>query len=256
MRIIPVLDLAGGIAVHAVRGERDRYRPVRSRLAPEAGADPVRLLRAYRDRLGTEACYVADLDAIRGVGTHAAVLAAMAAAAPAVTLWIDGGVAGPEAALALLAPQGPGDRRVVVGTETLSGLDALGAIADALGPARVAASLDLRGGRLVWGAGAPAGARPADPLEALDAAARAGVDAVILLDLSRVGAGAGPDLALVRRASARQPRLALFAGGGVRDAADLDALQRAGAAGALVATAIHAGRLSAAELRARSALRH
>jgi phosphoribosylformimino-5-aminoimidazole carboxamide ribotide isomerase len=254
MRIIPVLDLAGDVAVHAVRGERDRYLPVKSRLAPEAGADPVRLLLAYRDRLGVDTCYVADLDAIRGVGSHAVVLAAMAAAAPAVTLWTDDGGADPEAALALLAPQGPGARRVVVGTETLSGLEAFGAIADALGPARMVASLDLRDGRLLWGAPARATC-PADPLEALDAAARAGVEAVILLDLSRVGAGAGPDLDLVRRASARQPGLALFAGGGVRDAADLDALERAGAAGALVATAIHAGRLSAAEVRARRALR-
>ena len=33
MRVIPVIDLMGGVAVHAVRGERERYRPVRSLIA-------------------------------------------------------------------------------------------------------------------------------------------------------------------------------------------------------------------------------
>ena len=32
MRVIPVIDLKSGAAVHAVRGERERYRPLRSRL--------------------------------------------------------------------------------------------------------------------------------------------------------------------------------------------------------------------------------
>lgn len=254
MRIIPVLDLAGGEAVHAVRGERDRYRPVRSGLAPEAGADPVRLLLAYRDRLGSDACYVADLDAIRGVGGHARVLDAMAAAAPDVALWVDAGVRDPEAARALGARLEPRAGVVVVGTETLPGLDALAAIAGALGAARLAASIDLREGAVLWGA-PPSPARPEDPLAALDAASGAGLTAAILLDLARVGARAGPDLALVRRAAARHPGLALFAGGGVRDAADLDRLAAAGAAGALVATALHDGRLPAAEVRARTAPR-
>ena len=40
MRVIPVIDLKGGVAVHAVRGERERYRPLRSRIAD--GSDPVR----------------------------------------------------------------------------------------------------------------------------------------------------------------------------------------------------------------------
>jgi len=46
MRVIPVIDLKGGVAVHAVRGERERYRPVRSRIA--AGSDPVELTRSVR----------------------------------------------------------------------------------------------------------------------------------------------------------------------------------------------------------------
>ena len=64
MRVIPVIDLKGGLAVHAVRGDRERYRPLRSRIAE--GSDPVDLTHAVRERFGLDELYVADLDAIGG----------------------------------------------------------------------------------------------------------------------------------------------------------------------------------------------
>ena len=67
MRVVPVIDLKGGMAVHAVRGERERYRPVRSVITDDAG-DPVALARAFASELGLDELYVADLDAIGGEG--------------------------------------------------------------------------------------------------------------------------------------------------------------------------------------------
>jgi phosphoribosylformimino-5-aminoimidazole carboxamide ribotide isomerase len=64
---------------------------------------------------------------------------------------------------------------------------------------------------------------------------------VIVLDLARVGSGAGPDIATIAEIHGAFPELVLLAGGGVRDAADLRALADAGAAGALVGTALHRG---------------
>ena len=55
-------------------------------------------------------------------------------------------------------------------------------------------------------------------------------------------------LALIAELRAAFPDLALLAGGGVRDVEDLRALQAAGAAGALVATALHRGVIGAREL--------
>jgi uncharacterized protein related to proFAR isomerase len=122
--------------------------------------------------------------------------------------------------------------RVVVGTETLPDGDALDGLPDAV------LSVDLRDGR----------AMSRDPrlagLRALDALARlplTGPREVIVLDLSRVGTGAGPDVETIAEIHAAFPDLELLAGGGVRDAADLRALGAAGAAGALVATALHGG---------------
>ena len=87
MRVIPVIDLKSGAAVHAVRGQRERYRPLRSKLV--AGSDPLRVARAVRGELGLDELYVADLDAIAGGPPHRDALAALAREA---RVMVDAGV--------------------------------------------------------------------------------------------------------------------------------------------------------------------
>jgi uncharacterized protein related to proFAR isomerase len=65
-----------------------------------------------------------------------------------------------------------------------------------------------------------------------------------VIDLARVGSGSGPPLQAVAELAAALPGLDVYAGGGVRDDDDLHALESAGAAGALVATALHEGRIT------------
>ena len=229
MRVVPVIDLKGGTAVHAIRGERERYRPV---------GDALSLARTFRDALGLDELYVADLDAIGGNGEQHAIIAALAREA---RVMVDAGVSEPDRARALLDL---GAHRVVVGTETLTGADALDRLL--VEPAEVVVSVDLRDGRALSRDPRLAG------LPALDAVARlhrAGLREVIVLDLARVGSGMGPDIRLIAELHAAFPGLALLAGGGVRDADDLRALADAGAAGALVATALHRGVIGPRELR-------
>jgi phosphoribosylformimino-5-aminoimidazole carboxamide ribotide isomerase len=239
MRVIPVIDLKGGVAVHAVRGERERYRPVRSRIA--AGSDAVELTRAVRDGFGLDEVYVADLDAIAGGAGNAEVVAAVAAEAHAM---VD---AGTSTARAVARVLDLGAARVIVGTESLPGVEAFRALRAALPDAPLVVSLDLLAGRVLSPDAALAGLHPAEALARLvDAGARE----AIVLDLARVGSGEGPDTALLAELHARLPDVDLLAGGGVRDASDLRALADAGAAGALVATALHGGAIAAGEVRA------
>jgi phosphoribosylformimino-5-aminoimidazole carboxamide ribotide isomerase len=70
------------------------------------------------------------------------------------------------------------------------------------------------------------------------------VGEVLVIDLTRVGSGSGPPLDAVAEVAAALPGVAVYAGGGVRHDDDLRALESAGAAGALVATALHEGRLT------------
>ncbi|HZB78109.1 MAG TPA: HisA/HisF-related TIM barrel protein [Solirubrobacteraceae bacterium] len=239
MRVIPVIDLKSGAAVHAVRGERERYRPLRSEIV--AGSDPIRAARALRRALGLDELYVADLDAIAGGPADRELLAALAREA---RVMVDAGVT--EAAVVRLLLEG-GAARVVIATETLANQAALERLRAELPDAPLVLSLDLRAGCVV--SPDPELTR-LGPAEALARLGRTGVREVIVLDLSRVGSGGGPDVGLVHELCARFPELEVLAGGGVRDVADLRALAEAGAAGALVATALHSGAIGPDQLRA------
>jgi phosphoribosylformimino-5-aminoimidazole carboxamide ribotide isomerase len=239
MRVIPVIDLKDGVAVHAVRGDRERYRPVRSRIAD--GSDPVRLARAVRERFGLDELYVADLDAIAGGTGSPDVIAALARDA---RVMVDAGTVAAPAIARLLEL---GVARVVIGTESLPGAQAFRRLATELPEAPLVLSVDMRGGEVLSPDPALSGIGAADALERL---ADAGAREAIVLDLLRVGSGEGPDVTLIDELHARFPDIQLLAGGGVRDAADLASLAGAGAAGALVATALHSGAIGADELRA------
>jgi phosphoribosylformimino-5-aminoimidazole carboxamide ribotide isomerase len=248
MRVIGVLDLRRGRAVHARGGARDRYAPVRMVAGVHIHpGDPVALARAYVDRLGLTELYAADLDAIGGEAPqHDAVATLAALRAP---LCVDAGVSTVDRATQLVAM---GVAQVVVGLETLPSWNALKTICEACDGHHVVFSLDLREGQPVAAAG---GVPPSELPE--DYAARAadtGIGAIIVLDLARVGTGAGLDLDIVARIRRTVPDLALLAGGGIHDVVDLARLADAGCDGALVATALHAGWLSGADVAAAARL--
>jgi phosphoribosylformimino-5-aminoimidazole carboxamide ribotide isomerase len=238
MRVVGVIDLKAGTAVHAVRGERESYRPVSSVIGGDDG-DAVALARGFRGELGLDELYVADLDAIVGDGENSARIGVLAREA---RVMVDAGVSEPARAQALLDL---GAHRVIVGTETLTGPDALDRLLAELPEGALVLSIDLRDGRVLSPDAQLAG------LAAMDAVARlhrAGLREAIVLDLARVGSGAGPDVALIAEIHRAFPDLALLAGGGVRSVEDLRALDAAGAAGALVATALHSGVIGPREL--------
>ena len=239
MRVVPVIDLMGGVAVHAVRGDRERYRPVQGQIGD--GSDPVGLARAMRDRLGLDELYVADLDAIAGGTGSPDVVAALARD---MRVMVDAGTTGATAIAGLLEL---GVARVIVGTESLPGVQAFRRLRDELPDAPLVLSLDLRGGEVLSPDPALAGGGAADALARL---LDGGAGEVIVLDLLRVGSGEGLDMTLIADLHSRFPNVELLAGGGVRDAADLGTLAAAGAAGALVATALHNGSITADELHA------
>jgi phosphoribosylformimino-5-aminoimidazole carboxamide ribotide isomerase len=250
VRVIGVLDLAAGRAVHARAGMRERYAPVRAVAGlPIETGDALALARAYIDRLGLTELYAADLDAIdvnvnHGGGTSQDTLVA-AVAALGAPLWLDAGVSSADEAHRAL---GLGAMRVVVGLETLPSYDALEAICASVGGDRVAFSLDLRDGEPVVSPRAAEKDRDRPAHLAAARAADAGVGSVMVIDLARVGTGTGLDLALVARVREAVPGLTLVAGGGVRGLEDVARLADAGCDGALVASALHDGRLGAAEV--------
>jgi phosphoribosylformimino-5-aminoimidazole carboxamide ribotide isomerase len=227
MDVIPVIDIKNGQVVHAQGGRRDSYRPIQTPLSPTSAPADVAggLLRLAPFRQ----LYIADLDAIEGRAANDAALRSIAEAVPGVELWVDNGIGDAEAALAWLERW---PHWLVVGSESQLDPGTIVALRD---EPRVLLSLDFRGDDFQG---------PAALLE------DPGLwpPRVIVMTLARVGAAAGPDMermaAIVERAGGR----AVFGAGGVRFGADIGALETAGAAGVLVATALHTGALTGAEL--------
>ncbi len=228
MEIIPVIDLKDGTVVHARMGQRDRYRPIETPLA--RGSDPADVVAGLLSLHPFSTLYVADLDAIAGTGDSRAVLQRVTRAFPALTLWVDSGIADFNAAADWLQ-QDLG--HLVLGSETQADATLAQQLAD---NRRVVLSLDFRGDDFQG------------PPSLLSQAAH-WPQRVIAMTLHRVGSGAGPDinrLAAVKAAAARRD---VYAAGGVRDGNDLRTLAQAGIAGALVASGLHDGRITAAELQ-------
>ncbi|CAG4918061.1 HisA/HisF-related TIM barrel protein [Paraburkholderia saeva] len=238
MKIIPVLDLLGGIAVHAVRGERSRYRPVDSQLCE--GSDPVDVARALLHYANSTVLYVADLDGImRGTPQRLALMRLMQAM-PAIELWLDAGFADRDAASTLIEPFHAAGANVtpVFGSESLRGANDGSSMHPARAnentiPRDAILSLDRRHDT-------PLG----DPSHWHDASGWP--SRVIVMSLERVGSFEGPDLAAIADVRSRAGERQIVGAGGMRDADDLRAAEVAGAQAWLIASALHDRRLPAA----------
>jgi phosphoribosylformimino-5-aminoimidazole carboxamide ribotide isomerase len=136
-----------------------------------------------------------------------------------------------------------GVSRVVVGSAAVRRPDEVGGWLQAFGPERITVAMDVR----VEGAEPEVAAHGwtegsgVTLWSALDALAPAGLAHVLVTDIARDGALAGPNLPLMQEIVRRRPELQLQASGGVRALEDLAELSAAGAAGAIVGKALYEG---------------
>lgn len=224
MEIIPVLDIMGGVAVHAMGGRRSEYRPLESVFAHSS--DPLELAHA----LPFERLYVADLDAIMGKGDNFKILEELSRMKK---IMADVGI------------RSRGDFEkikhipmdVVIGTETLESGESLGDILQDYGP-RVIVSLDIKDGKTI------SHFLPENPKEALSRLKKLGVERIIILDITKVGSLKGFNGEYLKDMENSKdrgtPGLEVYMGGGIRKK-DISELERLGVKGVLVGTAMHKG---------------
>lgn len=224
MLVIPVIDMRGGEVVAAHRGARKAYKRLATPLAKTA--DPAAVAAGLEALFPFPILYVADLDGIEGRGAALDMQRSVTDAWSGPELWIDDG-------------QSSGERRLpkqvsILGSESFATLDAYTGARVAAGP-DAPLSLDFRGDAFLG---------PAELIEDTTL----WPDRIIVMTLARIGSGEGPDLARLRAIVARAGHRSVFAAGGVRNVDDLNAVQEVGAAGALVATALHRGAITHADL--------
>lgn len=229
MQVIPVIDLMGGEVVRARVGHRASYRPIETALSPTS--DAVDVVRGLLALYPFPTLYAADLDAIQRNGDNFSVLRRIRSEFPELRIWIDSGAADRDAVDALIrADLG----ELVIGSESQRDVALISQHEDSR---RIVLSLDFRGDAFQG------------PEEILTEP-KLWPRRVIVMTLARVGSGAGPDLARLAAIGSIAGDREIYAAGGVRDASDLSALKTAGAAGALIATALHDGRIVKADLQA------
>jgi phosphoribosylformimino-5-aminoimidazole carboxamide ribotide isomerase len=240
MRVIPVLDIQHGVVVRGVAGRREDYRPLESRRV--ASCEPLAVARALVEGFHPRELYVADLDAIAGGEPSWSLYPRLQSSG--VALWIDAG-AGNSATVRDLDQAGIDG--IVVGLETLEGLAELETMCRQVDSARLVFSLDMKQGKLL---GNPAGRHSEDPWEIACFALDLGIGRVIILDLAKVGMGEGIGTEdLCARLASAYPDREIIAGGGIRGIEDLRVLEAHGVRAALVASALHDGRLRPEDLK-------
>ncbi len=220
-RCVFVLDLFNGSVVHAVRGEREKYQPIATKSLVVKTSDPLSILDDLRPR----EVYVADLDRITGIGDNLELIGEIARKAETMA---DIGISsvGELDRLPACTP--------VLGTETGS----FDLIERASSRRNVTVSIDLFGGDVLTRD--PSLKIP--PLDLIRELNPLPIKEIILLSLDRVGTSKGLDERFLRAAADLSDHPVLL-GGGVKDTSDIERLEEMGLAGALVATAIHDGKI-------------
>ena len=221
MEIIPVIDLKNGSVVHAKQGNRDDYQPLKSELCPSA--DIYTVVQTFVNIYKFKTIYIADLNAITGQQSHAALIDTVLNMFPQVTFWLDVGY--PLANRNLLTRT---NFVAVLGSEsfrddTLAKLKSFGnayilsldfSIAGELGAKSLFKKTEL------W------------------------PERIIIMTLPRVGSNLGPDVEKLQYYRNLYPKKTIIAAGGVRNYNDLQELTEIGVDHALIATALHNGQLS------------
>ena len=243
MKIIPVIDVLNGIAVHGIRGERKRYQPLKSLLC--TSADPMDIASAF-ESLGFSSLYLADLDAILGKSANFNIYRQIMTKTH-LDLMVDAGIADLANAEKVLET---GVSKIVIGSETLNSLDFVSQAVSTFGEDRVVVSIDQKAGKVLSASEAIASM---DAVSVAQKLANLSVRQLILLDLDRVGTEHGINRTVLRNILVTTG-VEVLVGGGIRSLQELEELRTLGISGALIATVLHNGKLAVDELKSASFL--
>jgi phosphoribosylformimino-5-aminoimidazole carboxamide ribotide isomerase len=228
VEIIPVIDLLQGKVVRAQRGERSRYLPIRTPLCDSS--KPADIANALLGLYPFKTLYIADLDAIQGLGDNADTVRLLKQQHPEVTFWIDSGIR----MMGEWHYSRTENIRCVVGSEAQKSADQYMALTANLAFANPILSLDFNSQGFIG---------PSSLLQP-----EYWPESLICMTLGKVGSYGGPDTQLLTELMRKSPQGKIYAAGGIRDLQDMQQLKSMGVCGALVASSLHDGRLRPSDI--------
>ncbi len=239
MRVIPAIDLTDGKCVRLFQGDFEQ--------TTEYSNDPLAIANQFAE-LKTRDLHIVDLDGARtGAATNRDMIAKIAANSTSA-VQVGGGIRDTRSLLDWLDR---GIDRCVVGSLAVSEPATVIEWFDEFGAGRIVLALDVS----ISDSGLPYVATHGwqntsrtTLWECIDRYLDSGLQHVLCTDISRDGALAGPNIDLYGEIINRYPGLQLQASGGVRDAADLQALRDHGIPAAITGRALLDGRITPAEV--------
>jgi phosphoribosylformimino-5-aminoimidazole carboxamide ribotide isomerase len=233
MLIIPAIDLKDGACVRLMQGRFDN--------ATDYG-DPFARLRAF-DVAGARWVHIVDLDGARSGKPAQHDLIAELVRTTDMNIQCGGGVRTREHLETLFDA---GVARVAIGSATVRDPAAVKDWLREFGAERICAALDVRAQGGDWDVAVQGWAEGAGVslAQALDEFPVGVLKHILVTDICRDGALAGPNLTLMRDIGAARPDLELQASGGVSTLDDLTSLRATGAQAAIVGRALYEQRFS------------
>ena len=223
-----MLDIYNRTVVHAQGGNRQNYQPIHKSSVLCNSSEPLAVI----DIIKPKEVYIADLNILQEIGEHDTNFDDTRAVSQNVRTMLDPGISflsDVGEALSLASS-------VILGTETAS-LDTISNAASEF-PGRVNVSIDIKNGRILT----RDPNMPDDPLEVIGMLNDMDIRDIIILDMDRVGTSSGVDSQFLSTIAASSNHDVLL-GGGVKDVGDIEILKDIGLKGALVATALHNGKI-------------
>jgi len=225
MDIIPVIDIRRGQVVHAVKGQRQNYRPLQTSLCESNS--PEYIVQAFVNSYPFKTIYIADLDAIERQSNNDHIIRQLHDKFQSVTFWVDQGLSSPTD----LKNQCCGQH--VLGSETNISPDTLNEIIT-ISP-DIILSLDFQTNTFLGD-------------QNLLQKTSLWPGRIIIMSLAHVGSDNGPDYELISSLIKTAGDRKIYVAGGVRHETDLELLNNMGIDGVLIATALHTKRITSETL--------
>jgi len=238
-RIIPVIDILNSQAVHAIKGEREKYKPLKSVLINDS--NPIRIALKLKNKYLFNEFYIADLDAILQKKPNIAIISKILDI-PGVEIMIDPGI---ETKKNVEKYFKLNIKSLILGLETLRDLKVITECLNLFDTNKIVVSVDMYNEVIQTNIKE---LKNQDILKVVRKVEDLGIVNIILLDLFKVGQKMGGISALYLKIR-EQFNGEILIGGGTKDLQDIKDYKSNNFSGVLIGTALHDGSIKIEELR-------
>ncbi len=238
-KIIPVIDILNSRAVHAKKGERAKYKLLKSSLFQTS--NPVEIIHIIKNKFDFDEFYIADLDSIIKQTPNFQILKEVLNISD-IEVILDPGIADLKDILQFSKFK---IKSLILGLETIKNYEIISHGVQILSQDKIIVSIDMYKGQILSNAKYIKNQKPLRIIKKIESL---GIKNIILLDLYRVGQKIGgiPPMYLDILQNFNGH---IFVGGGIKDNSDILKYKENDFSGVLIATALYDGTINIEKLK-------